>query len=1096
MDLSKLSDDELQQLYAGTQAPKPDAGSAPQADLSKMSDADLVALHRGFSDAPSAAQAGDEAAAVGRGIIDGVPVVGPYLLGGVNRAVAGIRALKNDSRYSDELKAVEDFGRRTAEEHPVASGAGEISGGVVGALPLMAAAPAAFGVSGAALPARMLASAASGTGLGGADAAVRSGGDLGAIEQGAAIGGGLGAAGPAIGAGVGKAVRAITGGEPGMHLMREAAHGLTESELAAAQSLRDAAANAPGGPVGLSVDEALNAATGGKATRAAQLARVAANSGGEGGRLASEFYAARPAQVDNAGRALFDRVGPEPVSPTDLGFDVQRAAQAGVAQTPQGVALSAARGAIGPRITPEQAGQTIQGELAGIRDGLDAARKSASDPLYEAARAAPERFGVERTIQVERPGEPVVTPQAYSRPQFEGDAPRPLEAFARPDAQAAEAGPESLARFIARNGGIRLDGDAAATDLHRFNIPGHGNVARPTGKGIDDFWRERLIEEGYFRPDADGGMARDISSDLVRKLQNEQRGFPSYPIGTSRSAGAAPTAGQLADDYSQAVSLANSRLQEDLGKVGIDANALHPDVRARVVGSLVRGQHQDPLDAYEAVVGAMREPPAPLVKTPMITEEIPDVRFGQVNPQPGLDAIDGLLGTAKGDVASGLQAARKNLFEPGGRQTDMSVAGNLRARERLDQDVRSAIEVGDGTKARDLTIARKGIDQGLKEVPEVAAADETFARHSVPLEPFERPNAPLGRATNRFETPGGDGPFKMPAEQVPGAFSGPTAARELLAQPAPASRGALERHVETQILDRSRGQDGIRTADTLRTAMRENADVLDQLPQVRDRLSNLVLAHDGMERVAASPLGQIAQRPEVKHATNILFSAEPSSHAEVASAMQALVRNDPRSAQMLARHYLESTFNAATAEKRGLPSQYGGSIFASAVSENPQRYRNLQEVIRALPDGETRWKGLDGLLTTLKATGYRPQKGSDTAFNHAIQKEFASGKTHVGQVVSDALTGLAAGTAAGGPKGGLAGAAVGLKHGLSEAMTRARVQSSGEAVARLMFDPKALPDLRALAHSAPGSRNAELFTSRLLALANAGMAPAREPARQ
>jgi hypothetical protein len=101
---------------------------------------------------------------------------------------------------------------------------------------------------------------------------------------------------------------------------------------------------------------------------------------------------------------------------------------------------------------------------------------------------------------VERPGEPVVTPQAYSRPQFEGDAPRPLEAFARPDAQIAEAGPESLARFIARNGGIRLDGDAAATDLHRFNIPGHGNVARPTGKSIDDFWRERLIEEGYFRP--------------------------------------------------------------------------------------------------------------------------------------------------------------------------------------------------------------------------------------------------------------------------------------------------------------------------------------------------------------------------------------------------------------------------------------------------------------------------------------------------------------------------------------------------------------------------------------------------------------------
>ncbi|MDP4005059.1 hypothetical protein [Methylobacterium sp. NEAU K] len=1073
----------------------PDPSPAPAGGLQRVTDPDLIAqLNAGPTDAPAAAEPGDSSAAVGRGLIEGVPVVGPYLLGGVNRVAAGIRSLKNDTRYSDELKAVEDFGKRTAEEHPIASGAGEVAGGVVGALPLMAAAPAAFGASSAALPVRMAASAASGAGLGGADAAVRSGGDLGAIEAGAALGGGLGAAGPALGAGVGRAVRAITGGEPGMHLLREATHGLTESELASAQAIRDAAANAPGSPVGISVDEALNAATGGKATRASQLARVAANSGGEGGRIASEFYAARPSQVDNAGRALFDRIGPEPTTPTDLGFDVQQAARAGVAQTPQGMALAQARAATGPRITPEQAGQTIQGELGGIRDGLEARRAAESAPLYDAARQAPERFGIERNITVERPGDPIVTEAAYSRPQFTGDAPRPLESFTRPDAQAAQPGPESLARFVARNGGLRLDGEAAATDLHRFNIPGLGNVARPTGKGIDDFWREHLIEHGYLRPDPDGGAARDITSELLRKLQNEQRGFPSYPIGEARGTGGAPTAGQLADDYSQATSLANSRLQEDLGKAGIDPASLHPDVRARVIGSLARGQHQDPLDAYEAVVGAMRDPPAPFVKTPTVQEQIPDVRFGQVNPQPGLDAIDELLRTAKGDVRSALQATRRNLLEGAAPDApaDMSVAGNLRARERLDNDIQGAQALGDGTKVRDLTIVRQGIDRGLKAVPEVEAADQNFAANSLPLEPFQA-SRPLGAAVQRDAR--GERMI-MPPENVPGNLARPSAARELLGQPAPASRGALGRHIETQILDRVTGSDGVRTADGLRNAMREHADVLDQLPEVRDRLSNLVLAHDGMERVAASPLGQIAQRPDVKAATNVLFSAEPSSHGEVASAMQALVRNDPRSAQMLARHYLESTFNAATAERRGLPSQYGGSIFASAVSENPQRYRNLQAVIEALPDGATRWKGLDGLLTTLKATGYRPQKGSDTAFNHAIQKEFASGKTHVGQVVSDALTGMAAGAAAGGPKAALAGFAVGAKHGIGDAMTRARMLSSGEAVARLMFDPKALPDLRALAHSAPGSRNAELFTARLLALANAGMAPAREPAVQ
>lgn len=1093
MDLSKLSDDDLKSLYQSAPTREVSAGASPKADLAGMSDADLMKLHRGFTDAPAAAEAGDASAAVGRGLIEGVPVVGPYLLGGVNRAVAGVRALKNDTRYSDELSNVERFGERTAAEHPIAAGAGEIGGGIVGTLPLMAAAPAAFGISGAALPARMLASGASGAGLGGADAAVRSGGDVGAIEMGAAIGGGLGAAGPGVGALAGRAVKAITGGNPGEHLLREAAHGLTESELAAAQSIREGAANIPGGPIGLSVGEALNAATGGRAVRASQLERVAANSGGEGARIAGDFYAARPAQIDGAGRAMLDRVGAEPASPTGLGFDVQAAARNGVMQAPEGTAFSQARAATGPRITPEQAGRTIQDELRGVADGLEARRTAQAATDYAAARAAPETVGIERMTTVERPGEPVVTQQQYSRPQFTDAAPRPLEAFARPDAETASAGPESLARFIARNGGIRLDGEAAATDLNRFNIPGHGNVARPTGKGIDDFWRERLIEEGYFRPDPDGGMARDISSELLRKLQNEQRGFPSYPAGATRGAGGNPTAGQLADDYGQSVSMATSRFREDLGKVGIDADTLHPEVRNRVVGSLVRGQHQDPLDAYEAVVGAMREQPAPFVKSTTVQEQIPDVRFGQVDPRPALAAVAEQGRTAKGDVRGALNRAGRDLLEPGG-DLDMSVAGLLHARERLDFGIRSAQEVGDATKVRDLQATRAALDEQLKRVPEVATADANFSANSAPLEPYTG-NNPLGRVVRRDDL---TGRMATPAEQVPGIVSQPTAAREMLGQPAPNSRQALGRHIETQILDRAAGAEGDLSADTLRGAMREHADVLDALPEVRDRLSRLALAREGMARIEASPLGQIARRPDVAAATRALFGQNPGpgSHREVAGAMQALVRNDAPAAESLARTYLESVFNEATQQTKGVASQYGGAGFASAIRGNAQQRHNLEAVVRALPNGETRWNGLDRLLTTLEATGFRPAKGSDTAFNHAIQKEFQSGKTHVGQAVSDALTGMAAGAAAGGIKGGVAGFAVGAKHGVSEAMMRARMLNSGEAVARLMFDPKALPDLRALAKSPPGSKNAELFTARLLSLANAGLAPAREPAPQ
>lgn len=50
------------------------------------------------------------------------------------------------------------------------------------------------------------------------------------------------------------------------------------------------------------------------------------------------------------------------------------------------------------------------------------------------------------------------------------------------------------------------------------------------------------------------------------------------------------------------------------------------------------------------------------------------------------------------------------------------------------------------------------------------------------------------------------------------------------------------------------------------------------------------------------------------------------------------------------------------------------------------------------------------------------------------------------------------------------------------------------AIARLMFDRRALPDLRALAQSKPGSRNAELFSARLLSLANGGAGELRQSA--
>lgn len=91
--------------------------------------------------------------------------------------------------------------------------------------------------------------------------------------------------------------------------------------------------------------------------------------------------------------------------------------------------------------------------------------------------------------------------------------------------------------------------------------------------------------------------------------------------------------------------------------------------------------------------------------------------------------------------------------------------------------------------------------------------------------------------------------------------------------------------------------------------------------------------------------------------------------------------------------------------------------------------------------------------------------------------------TPIRQAVADVASTAAAGAGVGGLTGAAGGVIVDLRRGVSDAMVQARVLGNTDALARLIFDPKAVPDLRALARSPAGSRNAELFASRLLTLA-------------
>lgn len=143
------------------------------------------------------------------GFADSVPVAGPALLGLGQRGAAVASTVMNGGTYDENLKAAQGITSQAQDAHPYITTGANIAGATAGTIPLVMAAPAAFGGGGGSLLLRSGASALSGGVIGGADAGVRSGGDLDSIGRGTGYGLAAGLAGPAIAKGVGAGTRAI-----------------------------------------------------------------------------------------------------------------------------------------------------------------------------------------------------------------------------------------------------------------------------------------------------------------------------------------------------------------------------------------------------------------------------------------------------------------------------------------------------------------------------------------------------------------------------------------------------------------------------------------------------------------------------------------------------------------------------------------------------------------------------------------------------------------------------------------------------------------------------------------------------------------------
>lgn len=169
-------------------------------------------------EAPAAAPAPVGVNDVARSAATGVPIVGGVLnkldaatnaalAPALNRFFSPENQLHGETfqeRYANSLREQEGADKKFSAGHPIIDTAAKLAGGVASMAPVMAAAPAAFGLAGP-MSTMVRNGAISGAAVSGADAAVRGEDPASAAVVGGIIGG---AAGP-VGKGVGKVVSAI-----------------------------------------------------------------------------------------------------------------------------------------------------------------------------------------------------------------------------------------------------------------------------------------------------------------------------------------------------------------------------------------------------------------------------------------------------------------------------------------------------------------------------------------------------------------------------------------------------------------------------------------------------------------------------------------------------------------------------------------------------------------------------------------------------------------------------------------------------------------------------------------------------------------------
>ena len=236
-----------------------------------------------------------------RSAASGVPVIGGVLNkldAATNAALAPVLnplfdekdQLKEPTfagRYAHSLSDQQKMDRAFEEEHPIIDAAAKVAGGVGSGGALLKAAPTVgarvLGLGGESLPAQVVQGAASGAGIGAADAAVRGEDPIHAAETGGIIG----AAAPAVARGVGSVVDSLR------NVKQPAAIPANTVDIA-----------------GVPVRRSMGQLTGDADTQMLEQGALRNTSGQREQQVAQDFFDAQKGDIDKASKAVASRFDP------------------------------------------------------------------------------------------------------------------------------------------------------------------------------------------------------------------------------------------------------------------------------------------------------------------------------------------------------------------------------------------------------------------------------------------------------------------------------------------------------------------------------------------------------------------------------------------------------------------------------------------------------------------------------------------------------------------------------------------------------------------------------------------------------------------